>query len=755
MKTNQLLLACLGATLCLPAQADWKPVEGRIMTDWAKKLDPSHVWDEYPRPLLERDAWTNLNGLWDYQVASKEATQPGEWDGQILVPFAPEAALSGVGRIIEADQALWYRRSMPAPAAGKRSLLHFEAVDYDTTVWVNGQEIGQHRGGNTPFDFDITDALKADGNELVVRCYDATEEYQLNGKQRRKAEGIFYTRVSGIWQTVWLENVPARSLADLDFSCDISKGSITVTPKLSGPALQGEKLRVTALDGGKEVATAEGSSDLTLTIPGAKLWSPKSPSIYDLKVELLDGEGKVVDTAKSYTALRKVGKIQDTHGHWRFTLNDQIIYHWGPLDQGWWPDGLLTPPSDEAMVSDIEFLHDAGFNMIRKHIKVEPRRYYMHCDRLGMMLWQDQVSGGPSPRWTRFDANPEDASWPAEHAEQWVVEYKRMVDHLRDHPSIVVWTPFNEAWGQHDTVEMGKMAIDYDKTRLINIASGGNFWEVGDIADEHRYPHPGYPFDQKRLNDYIKVVGEFGGHGFPVKDHLWNPDANNWGYGGLPKDIDEWKSRYRESIVRLAQLRKQGVAAGVYTQTTDVEGEINGLLTYDRQHKVETAWLRKLSDMLLNTPDVVERTALIPSAAEASTAWKFTEQRPAQGWRRARFNDDSWGTSDGGFGSKETPNAPVKSEWKSSDIWLRKTFEAEPTAGADLVMDIFHDENAQVFLNGKKIADLKGHVSGYTTLAIEDSGVLKAGTNILAVHCHQTTGGQFIDIGLYLEKPKD
>lgn len=607
MKKPASFIFALVAPLALvsPVLAAWKPAGDKMVTAWGEKLNPKSVWPEYPRPLLERPTWTNLNGMWSYAVTSKDAAQPTTWTGEILVPFALEAPLSGVGRKLEPNEALWYRRSLPAPAPGLRTLLNFEAVDYETTVLVNGKRIGTHRGGNTPFSFDITDALKASGNELVLRVFDATEEFQLNGKQRIKNEGIFYTRVSGIWQTVWLENVAPRHLDSLAFTADIKTGVVTVTPKLSGPAVAGESVKIAAGFGGRQVASASGTGTLTLKIPGAKLWSPSAPNIYDLIVQLVDGSGKVIDVAKSYTALRQVGKERDKNGNLRFTLNGKPIFHWGPLDQGWWPDGLLTPPSDEAMVSDIKFLKDAGFNMIRKHIKIEPRRYYTYCDRMGMMMWQDQVSGGPSPRWTRFDANPEDAdgAWTPEAKEQWVVEYKRMVDLLRENPCIVVWDVFNEAWGQHSTLEMGRMAIDYDKTRSINIASGGNFWEIGDIADEHRYPDPGFPFDG-RYDNYIKVVGEFGGHGWAVPGHVWNKQANNWGYGGLPKTLEEWKGRYTKSIDVLCDLRGKGVAAAVYTQTTDVEGELNGLLTYDRLPKAPAAWFRKLSDQLLATPDV-------------------------------------------------------------------------------------------------------------------------------------------------------
>ncbi len=291
----------------------------------------------------------------------------------------------------------------------------------------------------------------------------------------------------------------------------------------------------------------------------------------------------MIDEVGSYAGIRSVGKTRDQDGNLRFTLNGEIVFHWGPLDQGWWPDGLLTPPSDEAMLSDIEFLKAAGFNMIRKHIKVEPRRYYYHCDRLGMLVWQDQVSGGSSPPWTRLAPNPVDAEWTHENHKQFMNEFEQMIDQLKNHPSIVIWTPFNEAWGQHMTVDVGKWTVQRDPSRLVNVASGGNFWPIGDVVDEHSYPHPAFPFDNARYAEYVKVVGEFGGHGLPVEGHLWDNQANNWGYGGLPKNADEYKERYVESIRRLVELKKQGIAAGVYTQTTDVEGEINGLITYDRK----------------------------------------------------------------------------------------------------------------------------------------------------------------------------
>ena len=345
-------------------------------------------------------------------------------------------------------------------------------------------------------------------------------------------------------------------------------------------------LRVEALVrlNGKEVARAKGAADkLTLKVQEPKLWSPQSPALYDLEVRLND------DLVHSYVGIREVGKVKDSEGHWRFSLNGEPIFHWGPLDQGWWPDGLLTPPSDEAMLFDIEWLKKAGFNMIRKHIKVEPRRYYYHCDRLGMMVWQDQVSGGVGeawPAWTRLKPDPVDATWPAEQHKQFMLELDRMITELESHPSIVGWVPFNERWAQHQTMDVGEWTVKRDPSRLINIASGGNFWPIGDIVDAHNYPNPVFPWDDGkggRFDDYIKVMGEFGGHGYPVKGHLWDAERRNWGYGGLPKNKAEYKERYVTSLKMLNELRKEGIAGGIYTQTTDVEGEINGLMSYDRK----------------------------------------------------------------------------------------------------------------------------------------------------------------------------
>ena len=573
-----------------------------MRTEWGQTITPENAWQEYPRPAMRRENWTNLNGLWDYAVTPKTDSAPPreQWDGKILVPFAIEAPLSGVEKRITPDDALWYRRSFSAEKQkGMHVLLNFEAVDYASTVWVNNIEVGSNTGGNLPFSFDITEALNGGENTLLVRVADATDTgYQLHGKQVLTPRGIWYTPVSGIWQTVWMEEVPQDHLNAIRVTTTIN-GRVQIDLDANGAS----PAKVDVLLKGAVVASGEGRS-VVLLIPDPKLWSPDSPTLYDLRVTCGD------DVVESYFGIRETTMAKDTDGHLRFFLNGKPIFHWGTLDQGWWPDGLLTPPSDAAMLSDIDFLKASGFNTIRKHIKVEPRRYYYHCDKVGMMMWQDQVSSGgrkrggehSSPEWTRLQPDPVDAIWPDAAHEQYMAELKGMVDLLGSHPCIVQWVPFNEAWGQHRTVEVGKWLSEYDSTRQVNVASGGNWFPAGHIVDEHRYPDPGFPFElgeDGRFDGFVKVIGEFGGHGFPVESHLWSLHTKNWGYGGLPENKEEWLERYRNSIRVLAELKQQGIAAGIYTQTTDVEGEINGLITYDRRlRKLDPETLREIAKPL-------------------------------------------------------------------------------------------------------------------------------------------------------------
>ncbi|MEO1990720.1 MAG: family 43 glycosylhydrolase [Pirellulales bacterium] len=592
-----------------------KPFVSELITTWGENVTAENAWTEYPRPRMKREHWINLNGDWDYTITPIDTKEiPSNWSGKILVPYCLESKLGGVQRLLDATEALWYRRTFSIKKSPSHQwLIHFEAVDYRCEVFVNGTSVGTHIGGNDPFTCNMSDAIKDGHNELIVRVEDATEAFQLRGKQTINARGIWYTQVSGIWQTVWMEKVPQKHIQDLKIRTSARTGSITVEPKTKGAYL----VNIVVKDGKQIIARARGTKQIEVKVPAPKLWSPDHPHLYDVDVHLLDDAEQTIDRVASYAGIRDIGKEKNINGHWQFTLNGTPIFHWGPLDQGWWPDGLLTPPSDEAMLFDIRWLKSAGFNMIRKHIKVEPRRYYYHCDRLGMMVWQDHVSAGEGhdswPTWTRLKPDPVDATWAAQQHTQFMLELDRMITSLESHPSIVSWVPFNERWGQHQTLSVGTWVARRDPTRIINIASGGNFWPVGDVVDAHKYPHPEFPFEDGpdgRFDDFIKVIGEFGGHGYPVEGHVWDANRRNWGYGGLPQNKAEYKERYRTSLSMLNKLRNQGVAGGVYTQTTDVEGEINGLMTYDRKViKIPANELAELHSILFKETPQKAKTA--------------------------------------------------------------------------------------------------------------------------------------------------
>lgn len=605
-------LRVIGALLALVAApiagqgrsvSDWQPADAPLITEWGEEVTPENAWTEYPRPQLVRDNWTCLNGLWEYTITDKAAI-PGNWNGEILVPFPVEAPLSGVARNLEPEEFLWYKRQIEVKTEGnERVLLHFGAVDYSASVFLNGVRVGDHKGGYTPFTMDITEYLEDQNNELLVKVRDATGEYQLKGKQSLEPRGIWYNRCSGIWQTVWLESVPVRRIEDVTYASDLENGTIMVACEATGPEADGEKVKVTLYDGDTKVAEAEGESPVELKLDEPRPWSPTDPHLYDVTVALLESEGDSLDTVKSYVGMRTIGEERDRAGKLRFTLNGKPLFLYGPLDQGWWPGGLLTPPSDEASLWELKYLKESGFNMVRKHVKVEPSRYYYHCDRLGIIVWQDHVNAGEggrlkprsvSPEWIRLGTGAEDAVWPQPAHEQWVAEYGEMVDLLEAHPCIGIWTAFNEAWGQHRSREVVRMATEEDSSRLVCLASGGNFWEGGDVVAQHDYPGPSFPLKDDRFTDYVKMVGEMGGYAYPMEGHTWH-EGNNWGYGMKSRNLHELKHRYSKAFHGLLSLRRHGVSGGVYTQTSDVFSEINGLLTFDRIPKLDAGWLSEIN----------------------------------------------------------------------------------------------------------------------------------------------------------------
>lgn len=582
MKKLWMVLALWGA-LAVQLHAQWKPVEGRISTQWSEQVNPDNVLPEYPRPIMERTEWKNLNGLWDYAIIEKGKHTPSVFDGKILVPFAVESSLSGVAKTVGAEKELVYRRSFDVPSSwkGKRVLLHFGAVDWKTDVWVNDVKVGSHTGGFTPFSFDITEALQGKNNTLMVKVWDPTDKGdQPRGKQVSRPEGIWYTPVTGIWQTVWLEPVSESYIQDLRITPDIDNSLLSLKA-LVKDATSKDLVEVKVFDGQQLVAQGKSINGecVQVAMPeNAKLWSPESPFLYTLKVSLKQG-GKLVDEVSSYAAMRKYSSKRDANGIVRLELNNKPLFQFGPLDQGWWPDGLYTAPTDEALLYDIQKTKDFGFNMIRKHIKVEPARWYTYCDKLGIIVWQDMPSGDRNPEWQNrkyFEGTEMKRS--AESEACYRKEWKEIMDALYSYPCIGTWIPFNEAWGQFKTPEIVEWTKQYDPTRLVNPASGGNHYTCGDMLDLHNYPAPElYLYDAQRAT----VLGEYGGIGWVVQGHIWEPDRN-WGYiqFNSSKEVTDEYVKYAE---KLYDLIPRGFSAAVYTQTTDVEVEVNGLMTYDRK----------------------------------------------------------------------------------------------------------------------------------------------------------------------------
>lgn len=598
---NQTILTLLfaaGSILSAPAQA-WQPAGDKIKTAWADKVDPACPLPEYPRPTLVRPAWQSLNGHWDYAIRPADAPQPELFDGKILVPYPVESSLSGVQRRLAENEVLWYERRFTVPAEWRQGalLLHFGAVDWEANVYLNGIRVGGHKGGYTAFSIDIAPYLTRGEQTLAVRVADPTDRgTQPRGKQVTEARTIWYTPVTGIWQTVWLEPVPESRIASLRTTPDIDTKSLTVEAAIVG-ARRGDIVEITLRDNGRTVAEARAAAGepLRLTLPEMKLWTPDTPMLYDLETTLLRG-GKSVDRVGSYAAMRKNSVVRGKEGFLRLALNDRECFQFGPLDQGWWPDGLYTAPTDEALAYDIIKTKDLGFNMIRKHVKVEPERWYWHCDRLGILVWQDMPNGGPSPEWQNnryFDGT--EAKRTAESEAQFRKEWKEIVDQLYNHPSVAMWVPFNEAWGQFRTEEIARWTKDYDPTRIVNAASGGNFYpDAGEVLDIHSYPHPRFfLFDIGRVN----VIGEYGGIGLPLEGHLWQPDQN-WGYVRF-KNAGEVTDEYVRYAEMLERLIPTGCSGAVYTQTTDVEIEVNGLMTYDRKRmKVDERRLHEVNQRL-------------------------------------------------------------------------------------------------------------------------------------------------------------
>jgi beta-galactosidase/beta-glucuronidase len=578
----------------------WQPVPGPIMTKWAKDVSPEIIWREYPRPQMTRHKWKNLNGLWDYAIGSINQEEVPDYQGQILVPFPIESSLSGVKLPLRRDQLLWYHRTFTIPTGWhrKRILLHFGAVDWKAKVFINGQLIGCHTGGYLPFHFDVTGAIRNDAvNELIVSVWDPTDtHWQQRGKQVLRPKTIWYTAVSGIWQTVWLEPVPQVYIARLKITPDVDAGIARVKVDLDGINPANEEVCLRLKNAGELISVIDGKStetEIKVPISNPKLWSPACPNLYDLEVSVGD------DKVGTYFGMRKFSREKG-----RLCLNDEPLFEYGPLDQGYWPDGLYTPPTDEAMRFDIDLVKGLGCNMLRKHVKVEPARYYYYCDKVGLIVWQDMPNGGAVVDEIRmFLINLMGMPWndkkylragraDPESREDFRFELQELVDHLHNFACIGMWVPFNEGWGQFEAKSIADWLKTYDPTRPVDHASGWFDQNGGDCRSLHIYFRK--IKKRKMEKERATVLSEFGGSSLKISGHLWNPLVE-FGYQKTTSSA-EFTSRYSKTIVsELLPWVETGLSAAVYTQTTDVEDEVNGFITYDRQvEKMDFSEIRRL-----------------------------------------------------------------------------------------------------------------------------------------------------------------
>ena len=738
MKFKQLLLVLVLA-LSFPAFA-WEMKEAPLMTRWASQIDINNPFPDYPRPQLERDQWEQLNGIWQFQQGSADDSVPvGQTlTGEILVPFAMESAISGVMHRYERS---WYRRTFEVPSgwSGKNVILHLDAVDWESEIFVNGNSVAVHQGGYDPIILDITDYLNPSGpQELIVRVYDATDGLGVpRGKQTLHPGGIMYTSVSGIWQSVWMEPVDPAGIDNIRMTPDIDTSTLNL--KINTYTNPGNLTAdIVVKSEGQEVASLSASvnSDLSIAIPNQRLWSPSDPFLYDLEITLKENSTPI-DFVKSYFGMRKSSLGVDDDGITKMFLNNEFVFQMGPLDQGWWPDGLYTAPTEEAMKYDIEMTKAYGFNMTRKHIKVEPARWYYWCDKLGLMVWQDM------PSLNSYTGSPQ----PIQEA-QFELELDRMMDNLWNVPSIISWVVFNESQGQHKTEYYVEKVMDRDPSRLVNQGSGGGHFGVGDILDYHSYPPPNYPIS----NTMARVCGEYGGIGYIIAGHLWNPDLATGIYSNTNNAM-EMMNRYDQYHDMLLNFKvNYGLSAAVYTEITDVENEVNGLMTYDRTIKSDVQTIAN-SNYKVITGDI-EIEVVIPTSEESAQEWSYTTSEPAGNWYESDYNDNSWAKGYGGFGTDMTPNSTVRTNWNTSDIWVRRDFGLDsftPAQLENLQLAIFYDEDCEVYLNGVLAFETGGYVTNYTPVSISiaaKEALVANGINTIAIHCHQTTGGQYIDAGL-------
>ncbi len=713
--------ACALASIAAAADA-WKPANGAMLTSWGKTVQPAAAWPEHPRPQMARRTWLNLNGLWEYAIRPRDEGRPAGFEGAILVPFPAESALSGVHRAVPPESALWYRRTFVAvPRPGCRLLLHFEAVDWEATVYVNGREVGTHFGGYDPFALDVTAALKPSGpQEIVVRAWDPTDSGgQPRGKQALKPSDVWFTASSGIWGTVWLEEVPANPIQSVRIVPDLDAGAVRVTVNAAAAA----HVRMAAYAGTQTVATATGRTGepVEMKIPSPRPWSPDDPFLYGLKI----GAGD--DIVDSYFGLRKIETRPGSDGKPRLFLNGEPWFPFGVFDQGFWPDGLHTPPSDEAVRAELEQMKKVGFNTVRKHVKVEPERWYYWCDRLGLAVWQDIPNGN----------NPDD---PAKN--QFRKELQAIVDARRNHPSIVLWNLFNTGWGMFAPEELVNAVRERDPGRLVCQNVGATVPGLGDaVMEQGSLDRPAA--ESRRAS----LLGGIGALNLEVPGRVW-PGATLRKGDYLAGSQDLEKS-YAGAILRARLAAAQGWAGAVYLMWCDIEGELSGLLTYDREvMKIPADRITALNVTMRGPPPAMQ--TLVACAADGvQSAWRYTTTPPPEQWRSVDFDDAAWLEGAGAFGQKasDAHTRYVATELGSSEVWLRRVVNIDGELGHGLFLKVLHDDDAEVHLNGEEIARLPGWTPEYKLIPIP-SGKFRNGRNVLAVYCRNSQGAYVIDAGI-------
>ena len=740
---------------------NWAPVPGQIMTNWANDVTPENVWKEYPRPQMVRTDWLNLNGLWDFEITERDTNKIAiNYARKILVPFCVESALSGIKETITGKQQMIYRRffSIPSHWNQKHLILHFEAVDYETKVWVDGKYVGIHKGGYDHFQFDIAGFLNKDEkHEIKLVVWDPTNEgSQPIGKQALPAirNRTKYTATSGIWQTVWLEPINALAIESIKIIPNIDNATISLQTKIVG-ATQGARIKIQAFDQGKEIASSIAAigEPVSLQLNQPKLWSPTNPFLYDLKLSLIN-DGKVVDEVSSYFGMRKISMGRDKEGYMRILLNNEIIYQLGPLDQGYWPDGLLTPASDQALRYDIAYLKKIGANMDRMHMKVQPERWYYHCDQLGILVWQDMVSPTKFID-TKSNLNPSDFE----------LEHNLTLDQLYNHPSIIQWVLFNESWGQYDTERLTAALKAKDPTRLVINASGWHDKKVGDIRDFHDYTiHPAVALVNKN-DDRAMVLGEAGGIDLLIPGHLWTPDLKggtkiktDWSIDfkkGIVKSSDELIEKYKILLNDLFQLKKYGLNAVVYTQISDVEDEISGWITYDRKvSKLPETTFAVLHQQFFK-PTMTGKF-ILPLSINEPQQWNYSFTAPSNDWIKNLMLSD-FKTGMAPFGIESNNVHKVNTTWNTNSLFLNKEFTLS-SVPSKLSLIACNTGITEVYINGAYVMQFNNFLKNdpevkisETLLSNEAMKLLKVGVNQLSLKFNFPSVGKpvyYYDFGI-------